>query len=42
MIEECAYLEKVYILHALVGVMLRNTAVAVGTKQVWSTGNQKI
>lgn len=40
--EECAYLEEMYIPHALVGVMAQNTAAAVGTKQVWSTGNQKI
>lgn len=40
--EECAYLEEMYIPHILVGVMAQNTAAAVGTKQVWSVGNQKI
>ncbi len=39
---ELAYLEELYVPHALVGVMAQNTAVAAKEKHVWSTGNQKI
>lgn len=40
--EECAYLEELYVPHALVGVMAENTASSAKKKHVWSTGNQKI
>lgn len=40
--EECAYLEELYVPHALVGVMAQNTASSANKKHVWSTGNQKI
>ena len=40
--EESAYLEELYVPHALVGVMAQNTASAAKEKHVWSTGNQKI
>ncbi len=39
---ELAYLEELYVPHALVGVMAQNTAAAAKEKHVWSTGNQKI
>lgn len=39
---ELAYLEELYVPHALVGVMAQNTAAAAKKKHVWSTGNQKI
>ena len=40
--EECAYLEELYVPHALVGVMAQNTASAAKDSHVWSTGDQKI
>lgn len=40
--EECAYLEELYVPHALVGVMAQNTVSSAKEKHVWSTGNQKI
>ena len=40
--EEIAYLEELYIPHALVGVMAQNTVSTAKEKHVWSTGNQKI
>ncbi len=40
--EETAYLEELYVPHALVGVMAQNTVSAAKEKHVWSTGNQKI
>lgn len=40
--EELAYLEELYILHALVGVMAQNTAQTAKENHVWSVGNQKI
>lgn len=40
--EEIAYLEELYVPHALVGVMAQNTASTAKEKHVWSTGNQKI
>lgn len=40
--EETAYLEELYVPHALVGVMAQNTRSAAKEKHVWSTGNQKI
>ena len=40
--EECAYLEELYVPHALVGVMAQNTVSTANEKHVWSTGNQKI
>lgn len=40
--EECAYLEELYVPHALVGVMAQNTVSTAKEKHVWSTGNQKI
>ncbi len=40
--EENAYLEELYIPHALVGVMAQNTVSAAKEKHVWSVGNQKI
>lgn len=40
--EECAYLEELYVPHALVGVMAQNTVSTAKGKHVWSTGNQKI
>ncbi len=40
--EETAYLEELYVPHALVGVMAQNTADSVGEKHVWSVGSQKI
>lgn len=39
---ELAYLEELYVPHALVGVMAQNTAAETKEKHVWSTGNQKI
>ena len=39
---ELAYLEELYVPHALVGVMAQNTAAEAKEKHVWSTGNQKI
>lgn len=39
--EETAYLEKPYVPHNLVGVMVQNTASAAKEKHVWSTQNQK-
>lgn len=40
--EEIAYLEELYVPHALVGVMAQNTVSTAKEKHVWSTGNQKI
>lgn len=40
--EEIAYLEELYVPHALVGVMAQNTVSSAKEKHVWSTGNQKI
>ncbi len=40
--EETAYLEELYVPHALVGVMAQNTMAAANEKHVWSTGSQKI
>ncbi len=40
--EETAYLEELYVPHALVGVMAQNTIAAANEKHVWSTGSQKI
>lgn len=40
--EELAYLEELYVPHALVGVMAQNTASAAKEAHVWSTGNQEI
>ncbi len=40
--EECAYLEELYVPHALTGVMAQNTVSSAKEKHVWSTGNQKI
>ncbi len=40
--EECAYLEELYVPHALTGVMAQNTVSSAREKHVWSTGNQKI
>lgn len=40
--EEAAYLEELYVPHALVGVMAQNTMAAANEKHVWSTGSQKI
>ncbi len=40
--EEAAYLEELYVPHALVGVMAQNTMAAANAKHVWSTGSQKI
>ncbi len=40
--EECAYLEELYVPHALTGVMAQNTVSSAKKKHVWSTGNQKI
>lgn len=37
--EETAYLEELYVPHALVGVMAQNTVSAAKEKHVWSTGN---
>ena len=37
--EECAYLEELYVPHALVGVMAQNTASAAKDSHVWSTGD---
>lgn len=40
--EEIAYLEDLYVPHALVGVMAQNTVSSAKENHVWSTGNQKI
>lgn len=40
--EEIAYLEELYVPHALVGVMAQNTVSTAKEKHVWSMGNQKI
>lgn len=40
--EEMAYLEEMYVSHALVGVMAQNTRAATRQSHVWSTGSQKI
>lgn len=40
--EEKAYLEELYVPHALVGVMAQNTVSSAKEKHVWSTGSQKI
>lgn len=40
--EEIAYLEELYVPHALVGVVAQNTVSTAKEKHVWSTGNQKI
>lgn len=40
--EEIAYLEELYVPHALVGVMAQNTVSSAKENHVWSTGNQKI
>lgn len=41
-VEECAYLEELYVPHPLVGVMAQNTATAAKESHVWSVGEQKI
>lgn len=40
--QEMAYLEELYVPHALVGVMAQNTPAAAKEDHVWSTGDQKI
>ncbi len=40
--EEQTWLEEPYVPHALVGVMAQNTPAAASSKQVWSTGSQRI
>ncbi len=40
--EETAYLEEMYVPHALAGVMAQNKPANANEKHVWSTGDQKI